>query len=100
MAGVEELIINDHYLVVLGITLFFTVFALVRRTATLDAITTVSWWICGGIHIVSSPSTSPLFSLSFLWFALGTVFFMLLWVDVFKLWNFYRSRDTMMDEEI
>jgi type VI protein secretion system component VasK len=99
LAGIEEIIVNDHYLVVVGISLFFTVFALARRTAILDVIATICWWISGGVHLVSSPSTSPLFSLSYLWFALGIVFFVLLWVDIFKLWNFRKQNDPWMDAE-
>jgi hypothetical protein len=86
--------------VVVAISLFFTVFALVRRTAVLDVIATICWWIAGGVHLVSSPSTSPLFSISYLWFALGVIFFLLLWVDIWKMWNFRKNRDTWMDEEI
>jgi len=100
LAGVEELIINDHYLVVLGISLFFTVFALVRRTAVLDVIATICWWVSGAVHLVSSPSTSPLFSISYLWFALGIVFFILLWIDVWKLWDFKKSKGDWWMEEV
>ena len=101
LAGVEEIIINDHYLVVVGISMFFSVFALVRRTATLDAIATMCWWIAGAVHLVSSPSTSPLFSVSYLWFALGVVFLLLLFKDVWKFFDMYKAKDDWwMDEEL
>lgn len=99
MAGIEELINTDIYLAVIGISLFFTVFAIVRRTAVLDAIATMCWWITGATSIVASPSTSPLFAISYLWFGLGTLFLILLFADIWKYFDIKKSRDTWMEDD-
>lgn len=98
--GVEEEIISSQYLALLVISTVFSILAIYRRTAILDGIAWISWYIAGGAHLVSSPPTSTLFSMSYLWFAIGTVFFFLLWTDIFKLWSFRKNRDDWMDEEL
>jgi hypothetical protein len=100
LAGVEEIIISDQYLLVTGVGLFFTVFALVKRTLALDAIATMFWWIVGGVHLVASPATSPLFSISFLWFGLGLIFLVLSFHDVWKFYSVKREQDQIFEEEL
>ena len=101
LAGVEELIINDQYIVVLGITLLFTVLAIFRRTPVLDAMAMIFWWATAGAHLVASPSTSPLFTISLLWMTLGFVFLILLFKDVWKMYDYRKSKGVdWMDEEL
>ena len=93
MAGVEEIIISDHYMIVLGVTLLFSVFALVRRTVVLCLLSTVCWWICGGIHLLASPTTTPLYSVSFLWFGIGWIFFVLVWAGIIQNFRMKKQRE-------
>ena len=87
MAGIEEIIINDTYLVIIAISLLFTILTIYRRTPLLDLLTTISWWIGGAAYLVSSPTTTPLYSISFLYWGFGLIFFVLMWVDLFQLLN-------------
>ena len=91
MAGIEEIIINDHYLILLGITLFFTVFTLAGNFSghlkafqygIMSALTSFCWIITGVVHIAVSPIISPLFAVSYLYFGVGIVFAILLIADV------------------
>jgi hypothetical protein len=104
LAGVEEQIVNSQYLVVLIISLVFTVLTIFRRTIVLDGFSSMCWFICGGVHLVSSPSTSPLFSISYLWLGFGFVFLILLFKDVWKFYDFRKTRkgtiNWMDDEEL
>lgn len=98
MTGAEQLIVTYQYLALITVSMLFSIFAILRRTAILDMIATICWWIAGASHLVSSPSISPLFSISYLWFALGTVFFVLIWKDIFKMWNFHKNKDDWMED--
>ena len=87
MAGVEEIIINDTYLVVIAISILFTILTIYRRTPLLDLLTTIYWWIGGTAYLVSSPTTTPLYSISFLYWGFGLIFFVLMWYDLLQLLN-------------
>ena len=100
MAGIEEIIIADMYLATLAITVLFSVLAILRRKVVLDAMAMIFWWISAGSHLVASPSTSPLFSISLLWMTLGFVFLILMFKDVWKMYDFHKNRIDWMDEEL
>jgi hypothetical protein len=103
MAGVEEEIINSHYLVIIVVSIMFTVISLfllyktgfkfrLEKTIS-NTLATMCWFISGIVHIAASPSSSPLFPLAYLWFAFGIVFFLLMIVDVFSTLRYKREGD-------
>jgi hypothetical protein len=97
MAGIEEIIINDHYLIMIATAFFFTALTFVSFwrvgwkpsiTKTISQVATfLSFMIAGAAHVAASPSTSPLFPLAYLWFGLGVMFLILLVVDSIKAWD-------------
>ena len=91
MAGIEEIIISDQHLVLVAISLLFTVITIYRRTLLLDLLTTVCWWITGATHLLSSPTSTPLYSISIFYWGIGLVFFVLMWADVFQMLNLKKT---------
>jgi len=85
MSGVEDLIINDQYLVLVAISILFTILTIFRRTVLLEVITWVCWFVVAASHLLASPSTTPFYSLSILYWGLGLIFFVLMWYDIFQL---------------
>lgn len=103
MAGIEEIIIADQYLVMLAVSLFFTsisILALWKKGQNISMIksaaliiTVLCWWISGIFHMGASPTTSPFFALGYLWYAIGTVFL------VFTIVDFLQSIRTAHDNK-
>jgi hypothetical protein len=93
LTGIDDIIINDHYLIVIAIALLFTILTVYRRTVLLDLITAVLWFIAGATHLLASPTTTPFYSLSILWWGLGLIFFVLVWVDLFQIFNIKKKND-------
>jgi len=101
MAGVEEIIINDQYMIMISISLLFTIFSIVLLHNTgfkfslekiiCNTLATLCWFISGIVHIAASPSTSPLFALAYLWFGIGIIFLLLMFVDVFSTLKYKRE---------
>lgn len=87
MAGIDDIIINDHYLIVIAIAILFSVLAIYRRTVITDLIATVLWFIAGATHLLASPTTTPFYSISILWWGMGLIFFVLVWVDIFQIFT-------------
>jgi len=96
MAGIEEIILSDQYFMIIGISLFFTAVAMVRRTVILELLATICWWISAAVHLIAAPSALSI--LSWLWFGFGIVFFLLFWVDVFQL--FVTRKDQRWSDEV
>lgn len=88
MAGVEEILINDTYLVIIALSVLFTVITISRRTPLLDLLTTICWWVGASAFLVASPTTTPLYSISFLYWGFGLIFFVLMWYDLIQIFNF------------
>ena len=100
IAGVEELMILDTYLAVLAITLLFTILAIFRRTAVLDGIAWICWWASAACHLLASPTTTPLYIISILWGGFGFIFLILMFKDVWKMYDFRKNNIDWMDEEL
>jgi len=83
MAGIEEIILADQYMIVLGVTLLFSVLAIARRTVILEIISTICWWISAVVNLFASPT--QLYVLTFLWMGLGFVFLSLFFADIWQL---------------
>ena len=78
-------------MVVLGLSVLFTMLAIYRRTIVADLLAMLSWFIAGGTHLLASPTTTPFYSLSILYWGFGLIFFVLMWADVIQLWNINKS---------
>lgn len=91
MAGVEEEIINSHYTILIIISIMFTMLAIYRRTVLADMLAWVLWFITGAVHLLASPTTTPLYSLSLLWWGFGLIFFVIMWADLFNLFSFKKK---------
>ena len=102
MAGVEEIIINDHYLIMVAIALFFTAMTLVSFSRSgwnpsvtkyiSETATTITYFIAGAAHVAASPNTSPLFPLSYLYFAFAIMFLLVFIVDMIQAWRIYEKK--------
>ena len=90
-AAVDALIINDQYLVMVAISILFTIITIYRRTVLLDLLTTVCWWITAAVHLLASPTSTPLYSMSIFYWGIGLIFFVLVWADVIQIWNINKS---------
>lgn len=87
VTGIEDIIINDHYLIVIAISILFTMLTIFRRTVLLDTLTWVCWFIAGAMHLMASPSTTPFYIISILYWGFGLIFFVIMWVDLFQLFK-------------
>lgn len=102
MAGIEEIIINDHYLIMVALSMFFTALTLVsfwrsgwNPSATKyisETLTIISFFISGAAHVAASPSTSPLFPLAYLYFACGIMFLLLYVIDLIQAWRIAENK--------
>ena len=97
MAGIEEIIVNDQYILVLSVTILSSVIAVVRmwqkggqismtKTAFL-VVSMIAWFISGAVHMAASPASSPLFPVAYLWYVFGVVFMLFLTVDSLYTWK-------------
>ena len=102
MAGIEEIIINDHYLLMVALALFFTALTVVsfwragwNPSATKyisETITFIIYFIAGAAHVAASPNTSPLFPLAYIYFFIGIAFLLLFIVDLIQAWRIYEKK--------
>lgn len=91
MSDVETIIINDQYIIMVGITLLFTVLALAWRKITLTLLASMCWFISAATHLAASPATSPLFGLVWLYFGIGTIFLVAMFSQIFEYFNFKKK---------
>lgn len=89
--SMADVLINDTHMVILGLSVLFTILAIYRRTILSDLLAMVFWFITGITHLLASPTTTPLYSISFLYWGIGLIFFVLTWVDVFQQFNIRES---------
>jgi len=90
MTVVDQIILADQYMILIGISLFFTALTIVKRTVILELLATICWWISAAVHLIAAPSVLSI--LSWLWFGFGVVFFLLFWVDIFQLFVIRKDR--------
>jgi len=88
---VDSILIQDTYIMVIGIAILFSLLAIFRRTVLLDLLATICWWVGGGTHLLASPTSTPLYSVSFLYWGFGLVFFALVWVDLLQVFDYKKS---------
>lgn len=97
MTDITNIILNDQYLIVLGVSIFFTGLSVMilldkksqvsmTKTASL-VITVIAWFVSGAVHVGVSPSTSPLFAIGYLWVGIGIIFLIFLIVDGILAWK-------------
>jgi uncharacterized protein with PQ loop repeat len=90
-----DIILNDHYLIVVSLSLFFSAISIainvsgykqnsenIFKYGITSLISCICWFITGIIHVAVSPTTSPLFMLSYLYFGFGVVFAIVTIIDV------------------
>ena len=58
--------------------------AIYRRGILLDALAWVCWFITVATHLLASPTSTPLYSISLLYWGIGLIFFVLMWVDIYQ----------------
>lgn len=81
-----SVLVSDQYMVMIAITLFFTVFALTRRSVTLDALAAFCWFAMAAAHLIVGDLTSPLTTtLPWLYFGIGLLFFVVFIRDVISI---------------
>lgn len=106
MSGVDELIFTEQYVIVIAVTVFFSLISLVtflmrdkanRSAFIVRVISTLlaglGWFISGAVHVGSSPSTSPLFAVSYLWYGFGVIFLLVLLIDYLLSWRVKREQE-------
>lgn len=89
--SVAEIIINDQFLVVIVLAILFSLLAIARRTVVMDALAWVCWFIVAGAHLMASPSSTPFYSFSFLFWGFGLIFFILMWADIWSVFQHLKS---------
>ncbi len=83
MSEVDAIILADNYMIIIGISLFFTAVAMVRRTIILELLATLCWWVSAIIHLIAAPSA--LYAISWLWLGFGIIFFLVFWFDIWQI---------------
>lgn len=78
-------------MIMLGLSVLFTMLAIYRRTVLADLLAMISWFISGATHLLASPTSTPFYALSFLYWGFGLIFFVLMWADLFQLFNKLKS---------
>ena len=87
MSEIADIIINDQNIVILGLASLFTLLTIAKRSIVLEVLTWVSWFICGGVHLLASPTSTPLYSIAIFYWGLGLVFFVIMWSDLFSIFT-------------
>jgi len=88
---IDSILIQDTYIIVIGISVLFSLLAIFRRTVLTDLLATICWWVGGATHLLASPTSTPLYSISFLYWGFGLIFFALVWVDLLQLFDTRKS---------
>lgn len=92
MSDIETVIINDHYMILIGITLLFTILGIVRKKLLLSLITTMCWFIVAITYFTASPANSPLLPLAWLYFGLGITFLVVAFRQLFGMFDERKRR--------